>query len=445
MITLIEALNYRCLKYIRQPLGPFHVLVGPNASGKSTFLDVMAFLGTLVAKGLDAAIAERVCNGEEERSQHAFLDLVWRRPWEDSRPEGHWPRMGFAIESPVPAEYCTREPYVELGTVRYEVLLDCLPPPHSPRISWEYLYLTGCRTTEANGPAHCPRDDGRGGDRLPNSVFLGSYPDTHWRRVIGREYSGATHFEAETARNGTVGSSAGFFRIDDNFSALGALPPDQEQFPAATWLKRLLVREVSYIMLDLKALRAPSSRRGKRLQPDGSSTPWLLKDLLESAEGKQAYDSWLRHLQTVIPDLVGVKTVHRPEDNQQYLKLEYGNGLEVPSWIANDGALRLIALTLLTYLPGLDEIYLIEEPENGIHPRAIEAVYQSLSSIYDGQVLVTTHSPLLVGLAEPQTLLCFSKTPEGATSIVSGDRHPRLREWRREVDLGTLFAGGVLG
>ena len=36
MIRLIEALNFRCLRYARQPLGPFHVLVGPNASGKTT-------------------------------------------------------------------------------------------------------------------------------------------------------------------------------------------------------------------------------------------------------------------------------------------------------------------------------------------------------------------------------------------------------------------------
>jgi predicted ATPase len=52
MISLIEALNFRCLRYIRQPLGPFHILVGPNASGKTTFLDVVAFLGQLVLRSL---------------------------------------------------------------------------------------------------------------------------------------------------------------------------------------------------------------------------------------------------------------------------------------------------------------------------------------------------------------------------------------------------------
>lgn len=48
MIRLIEALNFRCLRYVKQELGPFHVLVGPNASGKTTFLDVIAFLGRMV-------------------------------------------------------------------------------------------------------------------------------------------------------------------------------------------------------------------------------------------------------------------------------------------------------------------------------------------------------------------------------------------------------------
>jgi predicted ATPase len=56
MLTLIEALNFRCLRYVKQPLAPFHVLVGPNASGKTTFLDVVAFLGRLVSDGPDAAV-----------------------------------------------------------------------------------------------------------------------------------------------------------------------------------------------------------------------------------------------------------------------------------------------------------------------------------------------------------------------------------------------------
>ena len=44
MISLIEALNYRSLRYVRQPLSPFQILIGPNGSGKSNVIDSMLFV-----------------------------------------------------------------------------------------------------------------------------------------------------------------------------------------------------------------------------------------------------------------------------------------------------------------------------------------------------------------------------------------------------------------
>ncbi len=90
MITLIEALNYRCLKYVQRPLNPFHVLVGPNASGKTTFLDVIGFLRDLVSKGLDFALPEGTPNPQE---------LLFRRQGD---------RFELAIEARYPAVHpCT--------------------------------------------------------------------------------------------------------------------------------------------------------------------------------------------------------------------------------------------------------------------------------------------------------------------------------------------------
>ena len=59
MIRRIEALNYRCLHYVSQPLEHFHVLVGPNASGKSTFLDVVGLVRDILTMGLEDAILAR--------------------------------------------------------------------------------------------------------------------------------------------------------------------------------------------------------------------------------------------------------------------------------------------------------------------------------------------------------------------------------------------------
>jgi hypothetical protein len=66
--------------------------------------------------------------------------------------------------------------------------------------------------------------------------------------------------------------------------------------------------------------------------------------------------------------------------------------------MASDGALRLLALTLPAYLNDFQGVYLVEEPENGIHPRAVETLFQSLSSVYDAQMLLATHSPVILGI-----------------------------------------------
>lgn len=56
LIRRIEALNYCGLRYVSQALRPFQVLVGPNASGKSTFLDVPALVSDFIRHDLDHAL-----------------------------------------------------------------------------------------------------------------------------------------------------------------------------------------------------------------------------------------------------------------------------------------------------------------------------------------------------------------------------------------------------
>ena len=55
------------------------------------------------------------------------------------------------------------------------------------------------------------------------------------------------------------------------------------------------------------------------------------------------------------------------------------------------------------------------------------------------------HSPVFLAMAEPEQVLCFARTPDGATAVVRGSEHPNLKDWKRSTDLGTLFATGILG
>jgi predicted ATPase len=227
-------------------------------------------------------------------------------------------------------------------------------------------------------------------------------------------------------------------------STLANWPEDETNFPVSSWLKGFLTDGIEKIVLDSLQMRLASPPgQGYGFQPDGSNLPWVIRRLRDQSPDRLA--DWVAHLQTALPDLEDVETAVREDDRHCYLRLLYRGGLKVPSWLVSDGTLRLMALTLPAYLNELKGIYLIEEPENGIHPLAVDALYQSLSSVYRAQVMLATHSPVILSVVESEQVLCFTKTDSGATCMVRGRDHPRLPDWHGEVDLGTLFASGVLG
>ncbi len=434
MITRVEAHGFRSIQYVSQPLERFHVLVGPNGAGKSSFLDIVGFLGDMLSAGPGPAVLGDTRLGVTSRASDP-RDLAWMR-------EGNRFELAVELEMPVPSDSA-------IGTgrrsARYEVAVTWSEPGSGEdfadqgiRLEAETLFLIPRR-----------KPGGREGRQLqifpspskpPRHLVImpGRQAKTGWRRVVSKTDSGNDYFKSETTGWNNQ------FRLGPNKSALANLPEDQERFPVATWVKRVLMEGLQTVVLSAESMRSPSAPGSPtRFLPDGSNLPWVVESL--ARENPERFSRWVRHLRTAVPDILNVRTEDRPNDRHRYLVVEYTNGLEAPSWVVSDGTLRMLALTLLAYLPDRDALYLIEEPENGIHPTAVESVYQSLSSVYESQVLMASHSPVVLSLASPDEVLCFAQAESGATDVVNGAEHPRLRQWKGAVDLGTVFATGVLG
>jgi hypothetical protein len=272
---------------------------------------------------------------------------------------------------------------------------------------------------------------------VPASILAPS-PSRGVKTIVNKVAGGNDHFYDET---GTGWDHA--FKLGPRKSALANLPEDESRFPVATWLKRLLIDGIETLVLNSLLMRRPSPPGlPRRFRPDGSNLPWVIGELQRTPD---RFERWLAQVRSALPDIKTVETVERPEDKHRYLVVVYETGLRAPSWTVSDGTLRLLALTLISGLGQPGRIYLIEEPENGIHPRAIQTVFQSLASAADTQILCATHSPVILSLADPKQILCFARTPSGATDIVRGSDHPKLRERQRPADLGALLATGVLG
>jgi hypothetical protein len=353
-----------------------------------------------------------------------------------------WGRKGtrfeLAVEAAIPEEHQTPLASPDYDTIRYEMALGLDGKTQQFRILEEELLLGHSQRMSYAAGASTRR-------ALPTTVFKGRASDG-WRRsirwkILKEGKHKVDSVESPSLSAGEVGSHWMLVSPDPRRPILENLPEDE--FPAATWLARMLRRGVFHIELQNAKLRQPSPPgKGRFLLPDGSNLPWVVSTL--EKEAPQQYSDWQAHLRTALPDLQGIRVVERAEDKHRYLMLQYPGDLDVPSWMLSDGTLRLLALTIIPYIPDFRPICLIEEPENSMHPLNVETVMQSLQSVYQGQVLVATHSPLLLAVVEPKAVLVFSRDEERGTTIIPGDQHPGLENWRGEVSLGTLFAGGVL-
>lgn len=425
-VTLVEALGYRSLRHVTQRFKPFQVLVGPNASGKSNLMDVMAFVGDVLRTDLTTAI------GGDER-----LDVPMRAV--DGR-HLMWMRQGpsfqLAIEMTIPGALRSGQGGRRWSTCRYEIAVDV---EDEPRFTSETLLLLPDRNAAAAYARSVELPFGSP-PPPPESIVLEPHAraPAGSRRVVSRGADATSVlYSAEVTRWRNP------FRIEAGQSALANLPADRERFPVAMWFRER-VSDIRRIVLDGEAMRRPSPpMRGREFLPDGSNLPHVI-DQLERDHPEQL-QRWVKHVREALPDIESIGTRERDEDRHRYLVIHYRSGLEAPSWLVSDGTLRLLALTLLAYLPLLSGTFLIEEPENGVHPAVLETMLESLSSVYGAQVILATHSPLVASQVGIDHLLCLTRSHEGATDIVEGRRHPRLASWQHEVDLGTLLASGVLG
>ena len=416
MITLIEALNYQCLRNVSQTLDQFQILVGPNATGKSTFLDIVEFVGNIVSSDLSSAVNKRTWNPN---------NLLYRHQGK---------KIELAVEAKIPHDIRKKINTPHREFVRYEISLEFIQAIQQFEIVDERVLLLdkkiNVRCSETPNSI----------ERQNKSFTELSEPETGSTNLISKSRNSTATFRSESED----------CHFDFNFSrqksALGQLPEDYKLFPTSIWFRNLLSSGGQRINLNSKTIRKPSPPiRAFTLLSDGSNLPWLVARF-RKADSKQ-YRFWIEHLQMVVPDLVDISTIERPEDRHCYMIYKFIDGMELPSWMISEGTLRLTALTLPAYYKELQGtgIFIVEEPENGIHPGAIDAVFDSLSSMYNSQVLLTTHSPAFVNLASLENLICFTRDEEYSTSVIQATKIPIVKNWENRPNPGWLLASGVLG
>jgi predicted ATPase len=133
-------------------------------------------------------------------------------------------------------------------------------------------------------------------------------------------------------------------------------------------------------------------------------------------------------------------------ENPGLIRLEWRQkGLDYPflAHHLSDGTLRFMALTALLLQPAPSSLIILDEPELGLHPVAIELLASLLcEAAQRGQVLASTQSPVLINHFEPDEVVVVDRV-NGASRFNRLDQEP-LGEWLEDYALGELVQKNVI-
>ncbi len=110
----------------------------------------------------------------------------------------------------------------------------------------------------------------------------------------------------------------------------------------------------------------------------------------------------------------------------------------------SDGTLRFIALVTLLLQPNLPPTILIDEPELGLHPFAINQLAGLLrKAAHRSQVILSTQSVNLVNNFEPEDIIAVDR--EGMDSVFRRLDSSSLETWLDTYTLGEIWDKNLIG
>ena len=133
--------------------------------------------------------------------------------------------------------------------------------------------------------------------------------------------------------------------------------------------------------------------------------------------------------------------------NQDKIRLEWeekGSDAYFNASALSDGTLRFICLATLLLQPKLPSLILIDEPELGLHPAAIQVLAGLLQyAATRTQLIVATQSVTLINQLEPEHIWTVDRH-EGQ-SVFRHLKEAEMSAWLEDYSLGELWEKNVLG
>lgn len=393
MIKEITINNYKSLRNVHFKPESLNVLVGPNASGKSNFVECLDFISKIYKYGLQNAVNEKegfhnICFKRQRRSKGSvYIKVVF---------ELIAPQQKRNVKHLITSEF-------EMKALSEKLATDF-------EVTMEKYTVTG----ESNN------------------------------RIFKMERTG-NRVNAESFDDEKIKKEVLDFLVDH-------LKPVSTDDIIAPYIERRLFPDVRMGLGQLStyhflrnncAMPLPYSRLSK-LGYHGEHIASVVQNLEKNLPGNVILERVKEKLRLAVPVMKDVAV--KKYDFGANLGLWFRESNEA-NWEAkqvSEGTLMFFT-TLISVMDPLASVVAIDEPENSIHPWMLGVLMDTCrEEISNRQIFLTTHSPVLLDEANFEEIFIVSRNPNGETQIKSAStEYPEFKDLQKEY--GQLWLNGVMG
>ncbi len=444
MLTKLEAHGFKNLLDFSVSFGPFNCIAGLNGVGKSNIFDAIKFLSLLS----DESIVEAALSVRDSESSDP-LDIFW------TNGSFRADRLKLAVEMIVPLDLVDdfgRKARATSTFLRYEVELARDPKEEESGSLGIYLARESL--------SHINKGEATSLLRFPLNASL--FRD----QVVVNKRKGAGFISTRTVEDGV---------IEIHLHQDGGSSGQPQKIPARHIPKTVVANTNSAVWPTILAARREmqswrflsleptAMRRSNKMHEEnsvGSDGGKLAATLYKLARrDENVYSRIASRLSEIVP----TSDVQVDVDQVRQLltvEVKERSGAFMPARALSDGTLRFLALCIMAEDPDFRGLLCFEEPENGIHPAKMGAMLGLLKELAVDthqpsgednpmrQILIATHSPVLVKLETPDDLIYADlvKVRGLDGKPVSTIRCKSLREsWRcREIGDGIIDKGSII-
>lgn len=405
-INYLEIKGFKSIQNVElKDVSPFMVLAGANGTGKSNFVDALAFLSKVIDMGVSKAISEFGSIENLISPKHKAGDISYK--------------IEFEIEKQI-YQY---EIMIALKNIAFRVKEESLKILKSGEIIFDSDKIR--KELEA-------KKESNTSDDLIGAGLLGALGGLIWGAMKDSDQIG------QDIINGVATGIGLKLLTDEKYSSDDSFLRQNKEFQG---LKNVKIFRID--PFTIKNRRSTGNNPGE-LNRDGSNIAAVLEKLEKDNELREQIIEWMS---VIVPEMKKVSVRTQNIDSSKGLFFEEDSGNRFPAHMVSDGTIYalclLVAVLTRVKQPG---ITIIEEPERGLHPKAISELIGFIREYASPHhpIILTTHSESVVRSLELEELYFVSKS-QGKTQIkdvrksgVDKNKIPLDTAW-----LTNLLGGGL--